>query len=87
MRWVASFASLAAMRVAGFQVRGNAGRKRLPVILAHILHKLLYRSSPTPDEPEVSTGRGQPQNRIETGRGCQRYPRAVMVVRSPITSY
>ncbi len=58
MRWVASFASLAAMRVAGFQVRGNAGRKRLPVILAHILPKLLYRSCPTPDEPEGSTGRG-----------------------------
>lgn len=58
MGWVASFASLAAMRLAGCQVRGDAKRKRLPVILAHILRKLLYRSCPTPDELAVSTRPG-----------------------------
>ena len=58
MGWVASFASLAAMRLAGCQARGDAKRKRLPVIIAHILRKLLCRSCPTQDEPEVSTSPG-----------------------------
>ena len=42
MRRVASFASLAAIWVAGFQVHGDAKRKRLSAILAHILRKRLY---------------------------------------------
>lgn len=48
MRRAASFVSLATMRVAGFQMHGDAKRKRLPIILAHILGKRLYESCPTP---------------------------------------